>query len=154
MSLQIELAYDNLARVKELFLEYHAKLGIDLCFQSFQRELDTLPGKYAPPLGRLYTAAFGSDLAGCIALRPLDGNRCEMKRLYVREPFRGLGVGRALAEKVIADAKEMGYDAMLLDTLSSMKQAISLYRRLGFAEIEPYYHNPNEGVVFLGLGLR
>jgi len=153
--LKIELAYNNLNLVRELFREYQATLGLDLCFQNFEEELAALPGKYAPPGGRLYLASAVGGLAGCIALRGLDCGCCEMKRLYVREKYRGYGVGRALAEKIIADAGEMGYSRMVLDTYAGlMKAAVTLYRGLGFTETGPYYDNPNEGVLYLELKLR
>ena len=152
--LQVEPAYDKLDTVKELFVEYQAAIGLDLSFQKFGDELASLPGKYSLPHGRLYIASVDDSSAGCIALRAINKKHCEMKRLYVRTPFRGLGIGRALAEKVIADAETMGYNRMLLDTLPSMPEAISLYRKLGFVEIEAYCHNPYAGVVYLGLALR
>ncbi|MDR0425228.1 MAG: GNAT family N-acetyltransferase [Clostridiales Family XIII bacterium] len=153
MLLKIQPAYDELDKVRELFVEYQTTMGLDLCFQNFEDELAFLPGKYAEPQGRLYIATFDGSLAGCIAVRPFGGGACEMKRLYVRPQFRALGVGRALAEQAINDARHIGYARMLLDTLSSMKGAIALYRKLGFTDIEPYYYNPGDNVVYLGLAL-
>ena len=152
MSLQIEAAYDSLEKVKELFIEYQGVIGIDLRFQNFDSELEGLPGKYSYPLGRLYIARFNGELCGCVALRPLDNERCEMKRMYVRPGYRRLGIGRELSERIIRDAREIGYSLIVLDSFNTlMSEAISLYHRLGFSEIPPYYNNPNHEVVFLGL---
>lgn len=152
--LTVELAYGRLDDVRELFREYQTTQGLDLCFQGFEEEMASLPGKYAPPGGRLYIAAADGEPAGCIALRGLADGCCEMKRLYVRERFRGRKIGAALVEKIISDAKGIGYDRMVLDTYAgTMKDAVSLYRGFGFAETEPYYNNPNEDVLFLGLNL-
>ena len=146
---------EHIAAVRELFLEYEKWLGMSLCFQGFEEELATLPGKYAPPRGRLLLAYSDDELAGCIALRPLDSdNVCEMKRLYVRDRFRGRGVGASLIERVIADAREIGYSKMLLDTHpEKMGKAVELYRSHGFVEIPPYYDNPHCGVLFMSLDL-
>jgi ribosomal protein S18 acetylase RimI-like enzyme len=139
--------------VRELFKEYADSLAIDLCFQGFAHELATLPGKYAPPAGRLLLARTGTALAGCVALRPLDQGACEVKRLYVRPGFRRMGCGRALAQAIIQAAREIGYERMRLDTLSSMTPALELYRNLGFRPIPPYYANPSASAVFLEMGL-
>ncbi|HEV3220104.1 MAG TPA: GNAT family N-acetyltransferase [Candidatus Acidoferrales bacterium] len=142
---------------REMFREYAASLGVDLCFQDFERELRELPGKYAPPAGRLMLAfdfsAGRTQAAGCGALRPIDVSSCEMKRLYVRPKFRGRGLGRTLAESLIAAAREIGYSTMRLDTLPSMHGAHALYRQLSFREITPYYANPVPGSFFLELDL-
>jgi len=154
MSVQIKLAYDELDKVRELFIEYQAEIGINLRFQNFEDELANLPGKYALPNGRLYIVTSNDSLIGCVALREIDKERCEMKRLYVRKQFRGLGIARTLVEKIINDAKSIGYEKMFLDTFFSMREAIALYQDFGFIEVEPYYDNPNNDVLYLGLDLR
>jgi len=143
----------DVPQVRELFKEYEASLGISLCFQGFEKELASLPGEYAPPEGRLLLALWDGRLAGCVALRKDDQDACEMKRLYVRPPFRGKGVGRTLAHAIIAEAKEIGYKKMRLDTLPSMKEAIALYQSLGFQPTASYRHNPIEGAIFMELAL-
>jgi ribosomal protein S18 acetylase RimI-like enzyme len=141
---------DEVPVVRELFREYADGLGTDLCFQGFAGELATLPGRYVPPGGGLWLAVEGDQIAGCVALRSLDPERAELKRLYVRPAFRGGGVGRVLAEHVLAAAVDFGYRRVCLDTLPSMSAAIVLYRSLGFRDIEPYYPNPVPGAVYLG----
>jgi ribosomal protein S18 acetylase RimI-like enzyme len=147
-------APEDLDRIRELFREYSKGLGIDLCFQNFEEELSTLPGKYTPPHGRLFLALDGNDAIGCVALRPLEGNVCEMKRLYVRPSARRGGLGRLLANKAILTAREIGYEQMRLDTLASMNEAIGLYRSLGFVDTGPYSHNPSPCAIFMQLHLR
>jgi ribosomal protein S18 acetylase RimI-like enzyme len=144
----------DLAQVRRLFQAYADWLAVDLCFQGFERELAELPGAYAPPAGRLLIARVGSDVVGCVGLRPLEPGVCEMKRLWVEPGFGGQGIGRALAERIVATAREIGYERMRLDTLPArMPAAQHLYAALGFREIPPYYHNPLDGVVMLELEL-
>ncbi|NLJ48384.1 MAG: GNAT family N-acetyltransferase [Candidatus Atribacteria bacterium] len=140
--------------MKQLFLEYAQSLNFSLCFQNFQKELDELPGVYSPPKGLLCLALVNGKPAGCIALKPLGDKVCEMKRLYVRPEFRGLGIGKSLANHLIARARELAYDKMRLDTISTMKEAMALYRSSGFYEIEPYYNNPVEGAHYMEKNLN
>jgi ribosomal protein S18 acetylase RimI-like enzyme len=144
---------DQIATTRRLFKEYEASLGIELTFQGFAQEVAGLPGAYAPPAGRLFLATDGEEPAGCVALRPLGGALCEMKRLYVRPAARGARLGRRLAETVIGEARAIGYARMRLDTLPSMKEAFALYQTLGFHEIAPYYANPIAGTRFMELPL-
>ncbi len=145
---------EDVDRARELFEEYAAWLGINLCFQNFEKELAELPGEYVPPTGRLFLAFDGDQISGCVALRGLGDGACEIKRLYVRPEFRGKGLGRELTEAVIDAAREIGYDRTRLDTLpGKMDTAIAMYRSLGFREIEAYYHNPVAGATFMELSL-
>lgn len=139
--------------VKAIFLEYAASLDIDLCFQNFQQELDTLPGKYSPPEGAIILAKSGDKAAGCVALRKIDGDICEMKRLFVRDAYKKMGIGRRLVSLVLDEARELGYRYIRLDTLSTMKKAIELYTKFGFYDIEPYIYNPIEGARYMELDL-
>jgi len=139
--------------VREIFREYATSLDVDLAFQDFERELATLPGDYATPRGALLLARLDGQVAGCCALRPLDTadypNASEMKRLYVRPAYRGLGLGRLLAAAILDAARISGYDHVLLDTLDDMEAARALYEELGFEEVPPYYHNPIAGAHYL-----
>lgn len=144
---------DDYCGARELFVEYVSSLGIDLSFQCFDDEVESLPGAYVPPSGSILLAEFEGQLAGCVAMRPLAGGACEMKRLYVRAAFRGKGVARALAEAIVEAARARGYSCMLLDTIASMEAARSLYLSLGFEETAPYRHNPLDGALFFKLDL-
>jgi len=144
---------ENLSYVRELFLAYAEWIGIDLSFQNFNEELENLPGDYAPPDGVLLLAFLDDKPAGCVALRKFEDGICEMKRLYVRPEFQGLGLGKRLTEEIIIEAKRLGYAKMRLDTMSMMGSAQKLYRSLGFKEIEAYRFNPVEGTVFMELDL-
>ncbi len=135
--------------MRRIFREYAAWLKVDLCFQGFEEELRELPGAYAPPKGCLLLAKDADAVAGVVALRPFEGDICEMKRLYVRPAWRGQGVGRRLAEAAIDAAKALGYARMRLDTLAFMTAATGLYRSLGFSPIPAYYRNPLEGTLYL-----
>ena len=144
----------DVAAARQLFEEYAASIGVDLCFQNFAQELADLPGDYAPPRGCLLLATLGADVIGCVALRPLAGDDIgEVKRLYVRPSGRGTGLGRRLAQAVIERARLLGYRELKLDTLADMTQARALYASLGFRECAPYYANPLPGVAYLSLGL-
>jgi len=144
----------QIAQARELFLEYAQTLGFSLCFQNFDKELAELPGDYAPPPGRLLLAEYDGQLVGCVALHKLGSGICEMKRLYLRSQFRGKGLGRALAERIIAEARQIGYRQMRLDTVEPMmKDAVAMYRRLGFKETAPYRPNPIAGAMYMELEL-
>ena len=132
----------------QLFREYQTQLNVDLCFQGFEQELATLPGKYASPKGAILLAIHNNKTIGCVAVRAIEGNSCEMKRLYVRNEFRGLSAGRKLAEAVIDKARALGYAKMQLDTLERLETAIGLYSKLGFVQTKPYYDNPLNEVVY------
>lgn len=151
MDIKIKLAYDEIENIKILFEEYTKMLGEDLTFQDYESELKSLPGKYQLPEGRLYIAYFENRVAGCVALRYLEENKCEMKRLYVRPEYRNKKLGKLLAQKVIEDAGVIGYKSMVLDTLGSLKSAICLYESLGFKQIQPYYYNPLKDVLYFEL---
>lgn len=144
---------EQLGLIRTLFEEYAAWLRIDLCFQGFNDELATLPGSYAPPQGRLLLATDTDEPAGCVAIRPLGGTVCEMKRLFVRPAFQGRGLGRTLTQHVIAEASSSGYSTMMLDTLPFMSSAIQLYETLGFVRRAAYYDTPLRDTVFMELKL-
>ncbi len=155
---QIELIQstlpEHIEQARTLFLEYGRSLGFSLCFQSFDEELKSLPGAYGPPSGRLRLARYAGHAAGCVALRKLEAGICEMKRLYVRPGDRGRGLGRLLVEGIITEARAIGYERMRLDTIeSAMKDAIALYRRMGFEEIAPYSVIPLEDALWMELRL-
>lgn len=145
---------EDFAIVRQLFREYQAELGIDLCFQGFAAEVEGLPGDYAPPSGRLLLALRDDVAVGCVALRAADGARCEMKRLYLRPGARGSGLGRALVERLLSEARAEGYGEVVLDTLPSMAEAQRMYERFGFRDIPPYRANPVAGARYLGLRLE
>ena len=145
---------EHLNEIRSLFREYEAFLGVDLCFQGFEEELAGLPGKYAPPKGAILMAVDGHSTAGCVAARALEAGVCEMKRLYVRPPYRGLGLGRRLIETIIQEAAQIGYFRMQLDTLDTLHEAMRLYEAMGFKKIAPYYDNPLPGVVYWELKLK
>ncbi|MDA1091331.1 MAG: GNAT family N-acetyltransferase [Proteobacteria bacterium] len=149
----------DMAAVRELFTEYQAAIDVGLCFQGFEEELSSLPGLYAPPRGCLFLAADADKIAGVVGVRPLDDtrekkNRGEVKRLYVRSPWRGAGLGRRLAVRAVAAAREAGFKTLCLDTLGFMNEARALYASLGFFEIPAYYDNPVDEVIYMELALR
>jgi ribosomal protein S18 acetylase RimI-like enzyme len=144
----------QITQARGLFLEYAQSLGFSLCFQNFDQELANLPGDYAPPKGGLLLAECEGELAACVALHKLEAGICEMKRLYLRPQFRGHSLGRMLAERIIAEARQIGYRRMRLDTVEPvMKDAVAMYRRLGFTEIAPYCANPMAGAIYMELEL-
>lgn len=151
--LVVPVSASELEGIRTLFLEYAGTLNVDLCFQNFKEELIGLPGEYSSPRGTLVLATVDGQLAGCCAMRPLDAvdypNACEMKRLYVRPIYRGLRLGRMLAEHILEASRLCGYDCILLDTLNEMESARALYQELGFEEIPPYYYNPIAGAHYL-----
>ncbi len=150
---QVELPV-QVSQTRELFLEYAQSLGFSLCFQNFDHELASLPGHYATPEGRLLLAEYEGELAGCVAMRKLEDGICEMKRLYLRPQFRGKGLGRVFAERIIAEARQIGYRAMRLDTVEPvMKDAVAMYRKFGFKEVAAYCANPMAGVIYMELQL-
>ena len=151
--IQVETSAD-IEAAQRLFKEYSSWLGVNLCFQNFDKELAELPGEYVPPTGRLLLAVEGDGVAGCVALRKIGDGIGELKRLYVRPDFRGRGLGRTLTETIIKTARELGYSRLRLDTLpGKMDRAIAVYRSLGFNNIERYYDNPYDAAVFMELDL-
>ena len=148
------ISKEQINHARALFREYESWLGLDLCFQGFEEELKSLPGKYSEPEGRLLLADVDGELAGCIAMRKLDDGVCEMKRLYVRDEFRGQRIGNSLVDRIIDEARSAGYAKMRLDTYpAKMGKAVKLYESHGFREIEPYYSNPHDGVLFMEMDL-
>lgn len=145
---------EDISHIHTLLIEYAQSLNFSLCFQNFEKELNELPGEYAEPTGTMLLAFDHDKLAGCVALRRINDNECEMKRLYVRPQYRGQGLGRKLAEVIISEAKNKGYSRILLDTVPSMNEAINLYTGLGFERVESYRHNPIEGAVYMALNLK
>jgi putative acetyltransferase len=144
----------QIEQVRQLFLEYARSLGFSLCFQNFDQELANLPGDYSPPYGKLLLAEFEGELAGCVALHKLENEICEMKRLYLRPQFRGKGLGRALATRIIAEARDLGYSRLRLDTVeSAMQDAVAMYLKLGFRKIDPYCENPMPSALYMELVL-
>lgn len=141
--------HPHLDTVRELFEEYQAELGVDLCFQSFAEELRDLPGKYGPPNGKLYLVEIEGRAAACGALRDLGDAIAEIKRLYVRPEFRRIGMGRDLSVRLMEDAASLGYRRVRLDTLARLEGAIALYKQLGFQQIEPYNYNPEPDIVYM-----
>ena len=141
------------SKTKALFEEYASSLGFDLSFQNFEEEMATFPQQYSPPKGGLCIAQCRNEIVGCVGIRDLSTDKCEMKRMYVKPKHRGKGLGRALANSIINKARNLGYTKMRLDTIPSMKAACSLYESLGFKEIESYSFNPIEGAKFMELEL-
>lgn len=149
MNIEVVSATDeHTAIVRELFREYAAGLAIDLCFQNFEDELSTLPGSYAPPRGRLLLAKADGKIAGCVALRPMDNEAAELKRLYVRPAFRKRGIGKTLVARVLDEARQIGYRVARLDTLLEMHDAIALYTLFGFKEVAPYRARQPTGICY------
>jgi ribosomal protein S18 acetylase RimI-like enzyme len=145
---------EQIEEARRLFREYERWLALDLCFQNFEEELKNLPGNYAAPNGRLFLIRVNNAVAGCAALRKLEERICEMKRLFVRENFRGLNLGKILIEKLLTEARFIGYEKMRLDTLpEKMPRAVKLYQSVGFYKIAPYYENPHRETLFLELDL-
>ena len=153
MEIDIKAAYNDLENIKLLFNEYTTMLGVNLTFQGYDEEIKNLPGKYALPYGRLYIAYYDNKAAGCIALRKFENDGCEMKRLFVRPVYRHLKIGKKLVDKIIEDARELKYKYMVLDTLSNLHEAVSLYRKSGFQEVEAYYENHLDNVLYFKLEL-
>lgn len=145
---------EHLEWIKTLFREYVGFLGNDLSFQNFEQELARLPGYYGPPAGDLLLALYNGKPAGCVAVRRITSEICEMKRLFVRPEYRKYGIGKALALEIIASSRRLGYQKMRLDSLTTLADAVKLYRKLGFYEIEAYCHNPLAGAVFMELDLE
>ena len=153
MQIEPAASVEDFVTVRGLMREYQAQVGTNLCFQDFEAELATLPGAYGPPHGRLLLATHEGAAVGCVALRSFGAGRAEMKRLFVRSPARGLGVGKALLARVVVEARASGYTELVLDTLPSMAAAQGMYEKAGFRDIAPYTANPVAGARYLGLSL-
>ena len=149
----VKYSIEELEEVREIFIEYADFLQVDLCFQDFEKELQTLNQVYFPPMGCIILAKENTQVMGCIALKPIGQGVCEMKRLYVRPVARGKALGKQLVEELIDFAKKAGYKTMKLDTISSLKEAIKLYHSKGFVETEPYVYNPLSEVLYFELTL-
>lgn len=149
----VKYSLEELEEVREIFVEYANFLQVDLCFQNFEKELQTLHQVYFPPLGCIILAKDEKKVVGCIALKPIGEDICEMKRLYVKPAARGKALGKQLVEELIHFAKEAGYKTMKLDTITSLKDAIKLYRSKGFIETDAYVYNPLPEVLYLQLSL-
>ena len=152
LDIRVARGVTDMDATRSMFTEYQEFLGVDLCFQGFSQELADLPGCYAPPEGEIFLACDREDVAGIVAVRPVGQEprlRCEMKRLYVRDRWRGCGLGRRLAELSLSFASSTGYGIMVLDTLGHLDAALGLYDDLGFIETAPYYENPLPGVVYM-----
>ena len=154
IALRFAESEEDMLRIRELFLEYASSLGFSLGFQNFDDDIMNLPGKYGRPKGRLILALDGEEIVGCVALREFDKDICELKRLYVKKESRGKGIGKLLTEKVIDEAISIGYSRMRLDTIDNMTQAMTLYRSMGFKEINAYRENPIEGARYFELILK
>ena len=158
MSMSVDIikvvSKEHINIIRELFQEYADSLGFSLDFQNFDKELNSLPGDYAAPEGCLLLAYTGNQVVGCVGLRKISEGICEMKRMYLREEYRGKGIGKKLANRIIQEARQIGYKRMRLDTISTMVEAIHLYKSMGFKEIEQYYYNPIEGTKYMELKLR
>ena len=149
----VKYTTEELDQVRKIFIEYAEFLGVDLCFQDFEDELQTLHKVYSSPRGCIILAKLNGEVLGCIALKPIGDNICEMKRLYVRPSARGKGLGKQLVEELIYFARNAGYKAMKLDTIASLKEAIKLYRSKGFVKTDPYVYNPLSDVLYFELSL-
>jgi ribosomal protein S18 acetylase RimI-like enzyme len=148
-SIREAVGEEDLTVVRRLFQEYEKDLGVDLCFQDFEKELAGLPGPYGRPRGAIFLAFLDKAPVGCVAVKPLKSGSCEMKRLYVRPDGRGRGIGRGLARRALREGQKLGYKTMKLDSLARMQEAIALYLGLGFQETSPYCNNPLPDAVFL-----
>lgn len=154
LTIRDALGAEDMDTVRELFVEYQKAINGDCCFQDFETELAELPGLYAPPGGGLFLAREGAEIAAVVGVRPIEDGRVEMKRLYVRPPWRGRGLGRRLAETTVSTAAKAGYRTICLDTLELMNEARALYRSMGFREIPGYYDNSRDGVIYMELSLE